>query len=92
MLALIKVLGFLPKENTTNIFEKKYPLHNNYSITFDSKDNSIDFGSKVFFNDTKKSIQNFTKPEDLVVLECVDRLLQKGYAPQNITLEKTFPS
>ena len=90
MLELIKALGFLPKENTTNIFEKKYTLHNNYSITFDSKDKTIDFGSKIFFNDTKKSTQNFTKQEDLVVLECVDRLLEKGYAPQNIILEKQW--
>jgi len=52
--------------------------------------NIVNFGSKIFFNDTKKSTQNFTKQEDLVVLECVDRLLEKGYAPQNIILEKQW--
>jgi type I restriction enzyme M protein len=27
-----------------------------------------------------------------VVLECVDRLLEKGYHPEDITLEKVYPS
>jgi len=92
MLELIKALGFVPKENTANIFEKKYSLHDNYTMTYDNHNKVIDFGSKIFFNDTNKSIQNYTKSEDLVVLECVNRLLEIGYPPQAITLEKTFPS
>ena len=37
-----------------------------------------------------KTTQNFSQAENWVVLECVDRLLEKGYKPQNIILEKTF--
>jgi type I restriction enzyme M protein len=37
-----------------------------------------------------KTTQNFSQPENFVVLECVDRLLEKGYKPENIILEKTW--
>ena len=37
-----------------------------------------------------KATQNFAQAENWVVIECVDRLLEKGYQPQNITLEKTW--
>ncbi len=90
MIELIKALGFTPKENTVSVYHKCYSSHNNYSIEFDNTKKHINFGSKIFFNDTKKSIQNYTKPEDLVVLECVDRLLEKGYNPENIILEKRW--
>ncbi len=37
-------------------------------------------------------LKNFSDAENFVVLECVDRLLTKGYKPQNLILEKTWPS
>ena len=90
MIELIKVLGFTPKENTANIYQKKYSKHKNYSIEIDFDKKSIDFGGKIVFNDTKNSIQNITKAEDWVVLECVDRLLEKEYKPEHIILEKSW--
>ncbi|MEA3455018.1 MAG: N-6 DNA methylase [Campylobacterota bacterium] len=87
---LIKALGFTPKENRTNIYEKKYPSHNSYTIEIDIEKKIINFGNKIFFNDSDKTTQNITKDEDEVVLECVDRLLIKGYSPQNIILEKVW--
>ncbi len=39
-----------------------------------------------------KSVQSFSRPENAVVLECVVRLLKKGYSPTNIELEKTWKS
>jgi type I restriction enzyme M protein len=89
---LIVKLQFTPKENTTNIYQKKYSNNNGYSIEIDLDKNSINFGNSIFFNDSKNSIQKITKAEDLVVLECVDRLLTKGYNPKNIILEKVYPS
>lgn len=86
----IITLGFLPKENSTNVYYKKYSSHEDYVIEIDIAQKRIDFGSKIFFNDSKNSQQNITKPEDNVVLECVDRLLEKGYKPQNIVLEKRW--
>jgi len=89
----IKVkLQFIPKENSVNIYQKKYPNQDNYSIEIDLQNNSINFGNSIFFNDSKNSIQKITKLEDLVVLECVDRLLTKGYSPKNIILEKVYPT
>ena len=89
---LIIELDFIPKENTTNIYYKKYSSHNNYVLEIDFGNSTINYGNKIFFNDTKNSIQKMNKSEDLVVLECVDRLLEKGYRPRNIILEKVYPS
>lgn len=89
---LITKIGFIPKENTTNIYQKKYSNHDNYSIEVDFKNNTIDYGGEIVFNDTKNTLQNITKSEDLVVLECVDKLLTQDYTPKNIILEKVYPS
>ena len=83
---LIQTLGFLPKENTSNIFIKKYA--HDYCIEIDLNKNIFHFGGKI--KNQGKDVQNITKPEDWVVLECIDRLLEKGYKPENITLEKTW--
>ncbi len=84
---LIKALEFTPKNNTSGIFIKKY---GKYNIEVDFDKNQFNFGGKINFGDSKKTIQNIVKPEDWVVFECVDRLLEKGYQPKNITLEKTW--
>ncbi len=86
----ITYLGFFPQENITNTYQKKYSNHNSYTIEIDIRKKSINFGEKIFFNDSDKTTQNITKDEDYVVLECVDRLLTKGYNPQNIILEKVW--
>lgn len=89
---ILNTIGFTYKENTKDILIKYYPNHENYSLEINLEKKNINFGNKFFFNNSKNSIQNITKAEDLVVLECVDRLLQKGYKPQNIILEKVYPS
>lgn len=85
---IINSLGFLPKENARGIFLKKYPLCSDYSIEVDFEKQSILYGDKIKCDN--KSTQNFSQPENFVVLECVNRLLEKGYQPQNIILEKTW--
>jgi len=89
LLELLKVLHFAPKENSINVYHKKY---NDYTIAIDTASMSIGFASLIVFNDGDKHTQKITKDEDLVVLECVDRLLTKGYNPKNIILEKIYPS
>ncbi len=84
--SLIQKLGFLPKENTTGIFVKKYV--GNYCIEIDFEKGVFYFGGKI--KNQGKDSQNITKPEDWVVLECINRLLEKGYKPENIVLEKTW--
>jgi type I restriction enzyme M protein len=85
---LILSLGFTPKENTVGIFRKKYSNSNNYAIEIDFEKEIINFGNKI--KGESKTTQNFSQAENWVVVECVDRLLEKGYQPQNITLEKTW--
>jgi len=85
---LIQAIGFQPKENTSGIFIKKYA--DNYAIEVDFEKQTFYFGGKIKVYD--KDIQNITKLEDWVVLECVNRLLEKGYKPENIQLEKVWPA
>lgn len=84
---LITILGFTPKEHTAGIFTKKYPQHEGYCIDVDFDNQSIDYNG---IASDSKTTQNFSQPENFVVLECVDRLLTKGYNPKNIILEKTW--
>jgi hypothetical protein len=82
------VLGFSPKENTSDILQKRYT--DGYVITIDLEKKIIDYGEKI--KAESKTTQNFSQPENFVVLECVNRLLEKGYKSENIVLEKTYPS
>lgn len=83
----ITVLGFVPKNGTNGIYHKIYV---DYAIEIDFETQGINYGSAITAE--SKTTQNFSQPENFVVLECVDRLLTKGYKPQNIVLEKTWPS
>ena len=83
---LLQVIGFQPKENAKDIFIKKYP--DGYIIEIDFQKEIINYGDKIICE--SKTTQNFTQSENFVVLECVNRLLEKGYKPENITLEKTW--
>ncbi len=85
----LKELGFLPKDNTSGIYEKIY-AKGGCSIQVDFNKKIIDYGELI--NCESKTTQNFSKEENWVVLECVNRLLEKGYKPQDIILEKVYPS
>lgn len=85
---LIQKLGFSPKEDASDIFHKKYT--DNYSIEIDFKNEKINYGKLISAD--KKTTQNFSQAENWVTLECVDRLLSKGYSPKNIVLEKVYPT
>lgn len=85
---LIQKIGFTPKEGSSGIFIKKYA--EGYTIEVDFEKETFHFGGKIKIQG--KDSQNITKPEDWVVLECVNRLLEKGYKPENISLEKVYPS
>lgn len=81
-------MDFRPKENTTDIYTKSY--QNDYFIEIDIKNHIINYGGKIKVYD--KYTQNIVKSEDFVVLECVNRLLEQGYKPENIQLEKVYPA
>lgn len=83
----VSKLGFKPKDNTVGIYKKTYQQHD-YSIEINFLKEQICYG-KLIGADCKTT-QNFSQAENWVVLECVNRLLEKGYKPQNIILEKTW--
>lgn len=83
---LLQVIGFQPKENAKDIFIKKYS--DGYIIEVDFHKEIINYGDKIICE--SKTTQNFSQAENFVVLECVNRLLEKGYKPESITLEKTW--
>lgn len=85
---LILTLGFTPKNDSVGIYIKRYA--DGYIIEVNPNERIIYFGGEIKVQ--SKEIQNITKPEDLVVLECVNRLLEKGYNPKNISLEKVYPA
>lgn len=86
--SLIRKLGFIPKENASGIFNKKYAACRNYCMEVDFEQEKINFGTLIQVE--RKTTISFSQKENWVVLECVDRLLEKGYQPQNIVLEKTW--
>ena len=86
---LLKALKFTPKNGASNIYIKKYPLFD-YSIEVDFNVQKINYGDKITRGNETSS--NFSKDENFVDLECIDRLLEKGYRPENIYLEMVYPA
>jgi type I restriction enzyme M protein len=87
---LIQKLGFTPKENASDVFQKKYATFDNYIIDVDFEKERFNYGKLI--KSVSQTTLNFSQSENWVVLECVDRLLEKGYKPENITLEKVYPA
>ena len=83
----VLAMKFVPKNGTKGIYHKKY---SDYTIEVNFEKEIINYGDAI--SAESKTTQNFSQPENFVVLECVDRLLNQGYKPQNIVLEKTWPS
>lgn len=86
----IKKIGFENKDSKYEIIIDDYKI----DITFNDDqggniiDSNINYGDKIIVE--HGGITNLTKKESLVQLECVIRLLQKGYKPESIELEKTY--
>ncbi len=67
-----------------DIYFKEYEAFD-CEIKVDFKNENIEYPERVVVND--KTTSNFSHPENFVVLECVNRLLEKGYRPEHIELE-----
>jgi len=83
-------LGFREDSSDANILTNTI---NNYTLRInlnqdDLAMSTIDYGQKIKVH--HGGISNLTKEENIVQLECVIRLLQKGYKPSSIELEKTY--
>ena len=82
---LIELIGFKAQEGKEKIYYKNYPKHSDYVIKVDFEKEKIDYGTKIKLGD--KTTSNFENSENFVVLECVNRVLEKGYAPDKLSLE-----
>jgi len=87
---LLQKLGFTAKDNASGIYYKKYASCDSYCIEVDFEKERFNYGDLIL-SDSKTTL-NFLQKENWVVMECVNRLLEKGYQPKNIILEKTWPS
>lgn len=89
-IALLAQMGFTLQNNKAGVFFKEYIAFARYGVVVDINKQQVNFGKLI--TSESKSTQSLNTPETWVVLECVNRLLEKGYPPQNIRLEKTYPS
>jgi len=90
LLSFLGILGFSPKDGADRIYSKSYKGYEikvNYN-ELNPKKSEIDYGIKILCN--RKTTCNFHQEETFVVLECVNRLLEKDYKPENIELEKSW--
>lgn len=80
---MISVIGFTA---TGNRYEKKFDkLGVSLEVDFDAK--KLIYPSEIKGGDRNDS---FNAPENFVVFECVNKLLDKGYRPEHIELEKQW--
>ena len=82
-MAVLRILGFA---SHGNIYVKVFP---GLGCTL-----KVDFGAqKLIYPDAIKGRERndgFDKKENFVVFECVNRMLEKGYRPEHIELEKEW--
>ena len=76
--------------NASNDKYEKYYSDSDCTITVDFRNGKIIYPKDKGFKVNVATTTNFSEPENFVVLECVNRLLDKGYLPENIELERTW--
>ena len=84
---LICYLGFV--DTAKGIYEKQY-AELDACIRVDFNNEKIEYPEDKGMKITHHTTCNFSDPENFVVLECVDRLLSKGYRPEHLELEKEW--
>ncbi len=92
IILFLEAIEFKSKDGTKSSYFKNYAgyeivIELNESIPKKSK---IDYGNKI--KKDRATTSNFELEENFVILECVDRLLNKGYKPEDIHLEKAYSS
>ncbi len=85
---VLEILKYEVSDNRTDgkVFKKSFYQVGDIIVDFHNK--SIIYPEQIKIND--KTTSNFEHPENFVVFECIDRLLSKGYHPEDIELEKRW--
>lgn len=85
-----KLLVKLGYNKTEGYIYSKFFSSTDCTVQVDIKNEKLLYPEDKGFKVNDKTTCNFEKPENFVVFECVDRLLQKGYRPEHIELEKKW--
>jgi len=85
---VLKALEF-DHNKTADTYYRAF-IGNKCEIRVDFKNQSISYPDTEGFKVNDRTTCNFDHPENFVVLECVCRLLEKGYRPEHIELEKRW--
>ncbi|WP_277293181.1 N-6 DNA methylase [Veillonella montpellierensis] len=84
----LDLIGY-KQDNQTNHLIKHYPEFDCF-ISVDFEHEKINYPEDKGLLIHKKTTCNFSEPENFVVLECITRLMDKGYRPEHIEIEKTW--
>jgi type I restriction-modification system DNA methylase subunit/restriction endonuclease S subunit len=83
LVKLLELFGFV---NELNKYVKYFPMHDCYlKVDFNSKLIEYPENNGLIINERQTC--NFSSNENFVVLECINRLLEKGYQPKHLELE-----
>ena len=84
--SVLSKLGFTKKKGS-NVWSKSFPSRK-CKLEVDFEHERLVYPKELTVYDETTS--NFGHPENFVVFECVHRLLEKGYRPEHIELEKRW--
>ena len=84
---LLNKIGF--EETSNGVFIKRYPHFEFSELKVDFNEQKIIYPELIKVYDTTSS-GNFSHSENFVVLECITRLMDKGYRPNHIEIEKRW--
>ena len=87
--AMIKAIGYI-QSSRAKVYEKKYVQFDCVIEVDFNGSGSINYPEDKGMKITRKTTCNFSQPENFVVLECITRLMDKGYRPEHIELEKEW--
>lgn len=82
---ILRSLGFAEHKNH---FTKSFGSPTSYMMEVNWNKEELIYPEAVKIND--RTTCNFQHPENFVVFECVHRLLEKGYRPEHVELEKRW--
>lgn len=86
---MIKAIGFVAGSGK-KVFEKRYPEFDCMIEVDFNGSGTIKYPEDKGMRITRKTTCNFSDPENFVVLECITRLMDKGYRPEHIELEREW--
>ena len=89
LVAMLELWGFTSSKENDKLYIK-YFSNFDCELQADFVNHSLIYPEENGFKINDKTTCNFDRPENFVVFECVCRLLEKGYRPEHLELEKRW--